>query len=115
MNYSGNGDVYKEGQKVARVRYDLTQTTTFIDTGTAIDTGRDERQRVKGLSSAGGSSTAGGTAGGTVVVVTGNIEIGEEYELRLDNGNTVSFFPNHHSTNRPSHYMVTVHGRLGTY
>jgi hypothetical protein len=104
MNYSGNGDVYKEGQKVARVRYDLTLTTTFIDTGTAIDTGRGERQRVKGLSSTGGTFGAGGT----VVVVIGKIEIGEEYELRLDNGNTVSFFPNHHSANRPSHYTVTV-------
>jgi hypothetical protein len=105
MNYSGNGDVYKEGQKVARVRYDLTQTITFIDTGTGSDTGRGrgERQRVKGLSSAGGSSTAG-----TVTVVIGKIEIGEEYELRLDNGNTVSFFPNHHSANRPSRYTVTV-------
>ncbi len=101
MNYSGNGDVYKQGQKVARVRYDLTQTIPFIDKG------RGERQRVKGLSSAGGSSIAAGPAG-TVVVVTGNIEIGEEYELRLDNGNTVSFFPNYHSANRPSHYTVTV-------
>ncbi len=30
MNYTGNGDVYKEGQKVARVRYDLTQTTCSV-------------------------------------------------------------------------------------
>jgi hypothetical protein len=92
--YHGRGGVYLNGEKVANVRYDLTESTDYIDIGV---------QRIKGSTRTYGS----------IVVTTGIIKLSEEYELRPDQGNIVSFFANLHSRSSPDRYGVIVSGQLG--
>ncbi len=93
--FQGAGDILQSGEAVARARYDLTSTVQRANTGL---------ENVERLSSMEGS----------VTILTGYIDIGDRYLLRIESGKVVELIIyNIISAGRPHPmYKVRVVGDL---
>jgi hypothetical protein len=79
--FTWTGEMLKEGERMARVRYDLEKIVSRIDTG---------RGYVDGL-----SSTTGWI---TILSGESHLDMGELYTLRLEGGKEVEFHITHTPT-----------------